>query len=172
MKFPDSTFWRYSTQVWSLPDVESTCLSLQNNFDINTNMLLYSCWAGEQSLHLSDDDLQILLDTIKPWQTIIKPLRDSRKIMQLNSIAMPSSMISQTIDNIAEMELNAEHMAQLALEKALNLKQLPSCPDQSSFVCSQSNLYAYLQTLDNNLAIDEIKPEIKQLLNAIYQDKK
>ncbi|VAW61172.1 hypothetical protein MNBD_GAMMA09-361 [hydrothermal vent metagenome] len=172
MEFPNSSFWQYSTQIWSLPEVEPACLNLQNSFGLNVNMLLYSCWIGEQSLCLSDDDLQTLLDSVKPWQTIIQPLRDSRKMMQQNLIAMPTGMVNQTIKNISEMELNAEHMAQLAMEKALNLSKLPRCPDKSPLNCSESNIHAYLKTLDNNSAIDEIKTETGRLLCMLYGDNK
>ncbi|HED34416.1 MAG TPA: TIGR02444 family protein [Gammaproteobacteria bacterium] len=170
MKFPESPFWNYSTEIWTLTGVESACLELQDEFGININMLLYSCWTGSQLLCLNDDDLQILLDAINPLQTIITPLRDSRKMMKQSLIAMPSSMIEQTLANIREMELNAEHMAQLALEKALDLKQLKKCADPSSIACCQSNLNAYLQTLDNISSIDTTAQKINQLLNAIYPD--
>jgi len=96
MNFPNSEFWNYSTQIWTLPDVESLCLELQNNYDINVNLILYCCWVGDKNLNLNDDDLQILLDTIQPWQTMIKPLRDSRKMMQQHLIAMPANMVNQT----------------------------------------------------------------------------
>ncbi|VAW63064.1 hypothetical protein MNBD_GAMMA11-204 [hydrothermal vent metagenome] len=170
MQFPESAFWHYSTQIWTLPNVESTCLYLQDEFDISANILLYSCWAGDQQLCLNDDDLQILLDTIKPWQNIITPLRDSRKMMRQNLIALPSSMVKQTLENINEMELNAEHMAQLALEKALDLKQLTSCPDRTSADCCYANLNAYLQTLDNVSLDDALSSKINQLLSAVYPD--
>ena len=66
MDFPNSEFWNYSTQIWNLPDVKKICLTLQNNFDTDTNMLLYCCWVGDKNLNLNDDDLQSLLDTIQP----------------------------------------------------------------------------------------------------------
>jgi len=170
MQFPESVLWNYSTKIWTLTGVESTCLELQDEFDTNTNMLLYCCWVGNQLLCLNDDDLQILLDAMKPLQTIINPLRDSRKMMKQNLIAMPPSMAEQTLNNIREMELNVEHMAQLTLEKTLDLKQLNNCSDQSSITCSQINLNAYLQTLDNISSDDTTEQKIDQLLSAIYPD--
>ncbi len=168
MQFPESAFWNYSTKIWTLTGVESACLELQDEFNTNTNLLLYSCWVGNQLLCLVDDDLQILLDAAKPLQTIITPLRDSRKMMKQNLIAMPLDMVKQTLDNIREMEINAEHMAQLALEKALDLKQLNNGSDQTRIACCQANLDAYLQTLDNISSDDITGPQINLLLNAIY----
>lgn len=186
MDFPNSDFWNYSTQIWTLPDVEKICLALQDNFDTDTNILLYCCWVGDKNLNLSDDDLQTLLDTIQPWQTIIKPLRESRKLMQQQSIAMPSNLKDQTISNMNDMELNAEHMAQLALEKALKLKNIASCAQKpgvntgekteaqdaeiNGIGCSLVNIKTYLSTLDSLTSADEIMPQISQLLTAIFQD--
>ncbi|VAW58316.1 hypothetical protein MNBD_GAMMA08-2651 [hydrothermal vent metagenome] len=170
MDFPKSEFWNYSTQIWTLPNVESLCLELQNDHDINVNLMLYCCWVGDKNLNLNDDDLQILLDTIQPWQTMIKPLRDSRKLMQQHLIAMPANMIDQTLENISEMELNAEHMAQLALEKALKPEKISPCKNQSHIECSLSNIKIYVGSLSNIASIDEIMPQISQLLTAIFQD--
>lgn len=174
MDFPNSDFWNYSTQIWTLPEVEAICLDLQNNYGANINMLLYCCWVGDKKLSLNDDDLQVLLDTVQPWQTIIKPLRDSRKMMQQHLIAMPANMVDQTVNNITEMELNAEHMSQMALEKALNLKKISPCLEPSSddagIECSLSNLKSYIQTLENIPSENELMPQISQLLTSIYQD--
>jgi len=170
MDYPNSEFWNYSTQVWTLPGIEPTCLELQNEHLANVNLLLYCCWVGDKSLCINDDDLQVLLDTTQPWQTIIKPLRNSRKMMQQNLIAMPASMIKQTISNISEMELNAEHMEQMALEKALNLEQIAPCTEPSNIECSLLNLSTYLQSLESISSTEQLMPLIIQLLNAIYQD--
>jgi uncharacterized protein (TIGR02444 family) len=170
MDFPNSEFWNYSSQIWTLPEVESTCLELQNNFDANVNLLLYCCWIGDKNLNLNDDDLQILLDTIQPWQTIIAPLRDSRKMMQQQLIAMPADMQNQTVANITEMELNAEHMAQLALEKALKPEKISACENQNHIECSLNNINSYINSLEGATPTDEIMPLINALLTAIFQD--
>jgi len=170
MDFPTSELWNYSTQIWTLPEVEAICLDLQDNYDINVNMLLYCCWIGDKNLSLNDDDLQALLDTIQPWQTIIKPLRDSRKMMKQQLIALPANMIDQTVSNISEMELNAEHMTQLALEKALRPEKITPCDGLSGIECSLNNIKTYISSLDNTTSTSEIMPQISQLLTAIFQD--
>lgn len=170
MDFPTSEFWNYSTQIWTLPEVESICLEMQNNFDANVNILLYCCWVGDKKLTLSDDDLQMLLDTIQPWQTMIKPLRDSRKMMQQHLIAMPSELIEQTICNMNEMELNAEHMAQLAMEKVLHPDRMSACSSESELECSLQNINTYIKSMEGISSSDNPMTQISQLLTAIYQD--
>jgi len=170
MDFPNSEFWNYSTQIWTLPQVETICLDLQNNYDANVNMLLYCCWLGDKNLSFNDDDLQTLLDTIQPWQIMIKPLRDSRKMMKQHIIAMPTDMIEQTIANISEMELNAEHMSQLSLEKALKLENFSPCANLNNIECCLCNIKTYTNSLDSLASVDDIMPQISQLLIAVFQD--
>lgn len=170
MDFPTSELWNYSTQIWTLPEVEEFCLILQDNYDANVNILLYCCWIGDKNLSLNDDDLQTIIDTVQPWQTIIKPLRDSRKMMKQQLIALPASLIEQTVSNITEMEINAEHMTQLALEKVLLPESISTCGEQNSIKCSLNNIKAYLNSLDSISSADEILPQISQLLSAIFQD--
>jgi len=170
MEFPDSDLWTYTTQLWTLPEVEPTCLELQNNYDADVNILLYCCWIGDKSLSMNEDDMQVLLDTITPWQTMIKPLRDSRKMMQQQLIAMPSHLVEQTVSNMNQMELNAEHMAQLALEKAYGAEKITPLKGTSNIDCSLHNINLYLQTLESIPSMEEIMPIVGQLLSSIYQD--
>ncbi len=170
MDFPNSALWNYTTQIWTLPDVEAICIDLQNNHDANVNMLLYCCWAGTKNLCLNEDDLQILLDAVQPWQTITKPLRDSRKLMKNQLIAMPAKIVDQTLANITEMELNAEHMAQLSLEKVLKAENISSCKEQNNIKCSLCNISLYINSLDSISSADEILPQISSLLTAIFED--
>lgn len=170
MEFPNSNFWNYSSQIWTLPEVESICLELQNTYDADVNILLYCCWVGDKNLSLNDDDMQVLLDTIKPWQTMLKPLRDSREMMQKQLIAMPTHLVDKTINNMNQMELNAEHLAQLALEKALCTDNITPCDSPSCIECSLYNINSYLHTLEELPAVDDAMPQIGKLLSSIYQD--
>ncbi len=168
MKFPKSEFWNYSTQIWSLPNIESGCLELQNHHNININILLYCCWAGENNLTLNEDNIQTLLKSAKPWQDIIEPLRKSRKVMQDSLIAIPADKRSQTVANISEMEINTEHMAQLALEKALKLASLKKADDKTNCQCSQHNIDTYINSADNICANDDVSSHINQILNTLF----
>ena len=170
MDFPNSEFWNYSKQLWSLPEVDTLCLELQNQYDINVNILLFCYWVGSQNLSLSEDDIQTLIDTAQPWQTIITPLRDSRKLMQQHLIAIPANMVNQTVSNISEMEINAEHMTQISLEKALKPERLATYKNKNEVECSFNNIKLYLNALESNTHSNEIIPTIISLHEAIFQD--
>lgn len=169
MKFPKSEFWNYSSQVWLLPNIEKNCLALQNDHEVNINILLYCCWVGDKNLIINDDNLQALLNAVQPWQEIVEPLRESRKMMQQNLIAIPANTLSQTIDNINEMEINTEHMTQLALEKALKLKTLTNAKGKTNFECSLSNIETYIRSLGNIDSNETTSSFINGILNSIFE---
>lgn len=169
MEFPTSEFWNYSSQMWSLPEVESICLELQNQHDLNVNLLLFCCWIGEQQLRLDENQVKTLVEAAEPWETVIKPLRSSRDVMKQQLLAMPAELIDQTVKNITEMELNAEHMQQISLEKAISLEQFSSCESESGIECSLCNLKCYIDQA-NLQSAEGIDAQLGQLLNHLYQD--
>ena len=170
MKYPKSELWDYSTHIWTLPDVEDLCIHLQTEYDADVNLLIYCLWLGEKKRRLNEDDLQVMLDTVKPWQTMIKPLRDSRRMMKQQMIAMPGELIEQNIANMKEMEINAEHMAQLALEKALPREEVQSAKDISVADCALSNLQLYMLSRDSVDNINDVTALLGELLSAVLAD--
>lgn len=171
MIFPDSQLWNYSTQIYQSAEVESCCLHLQNTFNADVNILLCCCWLAEQGIELDAQDIQRLIGATQPWQTsMIKPLREARKMMKQHIIAMPSEMLEQTISNISEMELNAEHMAQLSLEKALHLKTRQKNSQKNPVEIAAHNLALYSQALEPTETDRSIMSDLGVLLDAIFQD--
>ncbi|MFW2374124.1 MAG: TIGR02444 family protein [Gammaproteobacteria bacterium] len=169
MNFPDSDFWNYSIQVYQIPQVEQACLGLQNTFAADVNLLLYCCWAGENKVQLSLDNIQQLITTAQPWQNIIQPLRDSRQLLKNEVTALDNRIAIETSNNLKEMELNAEHMSQLAIEKALDLTSMQQARAPSSHYAS-NNTALYLLQLDSVASLSEVSELLTQLLDAIYQD--
>ncbi len=169
MEFPTSEFWNYSRQIWALPAIEDSCIRLQNEHGLNVNLLLFCCWTGEQQICLTDDHIQCLLEAAESWETVIKPLRESRIMMKQNLIAMPADIVEQTLMNISDMELNAEHMEQMSLEKSLPIKEFDRC-DASGVECSLNNLNTYLKSLALKDSGAELNNQLSQLLSHISGD--
>ncbi len=171
MIFPNSEFWNYSTQIYQSPEVESSCLLLQSRFDADVNILLYCCWLAELRIELDARDIKPLIATTRPWQTsMLKPLREARRMMKKDIIALPAELLEQTIHNISEMELNAEHLAQLALEKAINLQSKTRITDKNLIDIAAHNLALYSQQLETIPADSDIMSDLGVLLDAIFQD--
>lgn len=169
MKFPDSPFWDYSCQLFQITAVADACLHLQNNFEADVNILLYCCWTGDNHVKLDSHDMQELIRASEPWQTaIIKPLRDARNMMKNQIIAMPANLHAQTITNLSEMELNAEHMAQLDLEKTIDF-ETRTASDDATIHTSARNVLLYVQTLAAAQTAD-VSSQITDLLKYVYGD--
>ncbi|TNF36101.1 MAG: TIGR02444 family protein [Gammaproteobacteria bacterium] len=169
MIFPESKLWDYSTQIYQLADVESSCLLLQNRFDADVNILLYCCWLGEQGIELNASDIDKLVSSTQPWQhSMIKPLREARRMMKQHIIALPGDQLEQTLANITEMEINAEHMAQLSLEKAINLDAMPRDSQRSATEIAAHNLLLYSQQF--HVDDGDILQPLGSLLDAVFQD--
>ena len=144
---------------------------MQNSFEADVNILLYCCWLAEQGIELDTQDIQRLIAASQPWQTsMIKPLRDARNMMKQHIIALPSEMLEQTIANISEMELNAEHMAQLSLEKAINTKTRQKNSEKNPVEIAAHNLALYSKALESIAANSNIMTYLGVLLYAIFQD--
>ena len=170
MNFPDSDFWNYSVQVYQIPEVEKTCLALQDNFQTDVNLLLYCCWAGDNKVKLSEDDIHRLIATALPWQSIIKPLRESRRLLKNEVIALNNNIAEETGNNLKEMELNAEHMAQLDIEKVLDLSSLKQNNEQPASHYASCNAVLYMMQLSSVSSLNDVSELLTQFLDAIYQE--
>ena len=171
MNFPESALWNFSTQTYQIPEVETACLALQDNFSADINIILFGCWLGENKIELSTEDIQTLMQTTQPWQnSILKPLRNARRMMKQHIIAMSPELLDQTISNMHEMEINAERMAQQSIEKAIDLSAKNISEEKSSVEISTINVSIYLQQLDSVNSISDVSNELTALLDGIYQD--
>ena len=74
--------WEYSLEAYKRAGVESTCLTLQDEFNLNVNFLLYCCWLATQSIKSSDVELMQQVKQLRYWdQEVILPLRHSRRAL-------------------------------------------------------------------------------------------
>ena len=171
MKFPPSEFWSYSSDVYQHPEIEKVCLNMQNQYQADVNILLYCCWTGGKQIQLSENDIEILIKTSQPWQeNILKHLRAARSTLKTSSIAIPNEQRKKTCDNICEMELNAEHMNQLALEKAINLNKRSKQKTLESQHCATNNLTLYCQQLSALPSIEQITTDLEQMISTLFMN--
>jgi hypothetical protein len=71
---------------------------------------------------------------------------------------------------MSEIEINAERMELLAIEKTIELDKRQADKDKSVVEISTANLSLYMQRLETVAAITEASEELAKLLDAIYQD--
>lgn len=174
MQFPDSEFWNFSIGFYANPEVESTCLNLQDQYHLNVNLILFCYWLAENKQEpLDKEQWTQLLSAAQPWEEIIKPLRQSRKMISHSSIAWPSDFKIETGKHVSNIEINTEHMQQLSIEQAWRQMNCIEC-DKSHLDIINNNLNAYLISKNSEFTVDSISNETDTLLNTFldYQENK
>jgi uncharacterized protein (TIGR02444 family) len=102
-----NAFWDFSLAVYQLDGVATSCLTLQDSFGLDVNLLLYAVWLARQDLRLGAAHVTGMEAVIADWRDqVIKPLRALRR--QLQGYPGAAGMC----DAIKDLELQAEHQQQ------------------------------------------------------------
>ena len=166
MQFPQSLFWNFSLNFYQLPEVEKSCLSLQEEHQLNVNLILFCYWlALENHQQLSLEQWQQLISASLPWEEIIKPLRQSRKLIKHSPIAWPNNFIKETGNGISTIEINTEHMQQLSIEQAWQQMDTSAIQEEIEAI-AHYNISQYLKAANNDVSTESIKNELEKLSKA------
>jgi uncharacterized protein (TIGR02444 family) len=109
---PDRTnmsnpFWDFSLSNYNLPGVAATCLSLQDECDLDVNVLLYAAWVATMDRRLTEQHVAEMERIIAPWrERVVRPLRALRR--QWRDCPQASGLR----DTIKQLELQAERQQQ------------------------------------------------------------
>ena len=122
--WPQSAFWDFSVQLYERPGVEAACLALQDRRALDVNLLLWGLWLADCGVLLESSTLDQAKTIVGPWRdTIISPLRTLRRQMRCSlDLDEPETIAGDWPDqaeafrrNLFKLELDGEHLAQLAL---------------------------------------------------------
>ncbi len=116
----NNTLWDYSSTLYARKGVSEVCLRLQDSFDFDVNVLLYSAWLGSLSRELSVDHLRQLEALISPWrEDVIKPMRALRRELK----ALPHMATGG--QDVQALELEAERQQQDVMYEFFQSSNLP-----------------------------------------------
>jgi uncharacterized protein (TIGR02444 family) len=105
--------WDYSLTIYRLDEVATSCIALQDTFDIDVNLLLYAAWLAHRKRCLSDDHLAALDACVCDWrEQVVKPLRGLRRQLRAYSDAASAASVR---DELKSLELRAEREQQEAI---------------------------------------------------------
>ncbi len=100
-------FWDYSLAAYALDGVATSCLTLQDSYGLDVNLLLYAAWLAGMDQRLIDQHLAGVEAAIVVWRdTVIKPMRTLHRQLQDYPPA------SGVLDEIKVLELRAEQLQQ------------------------------------------------------------
>ncbi len=71
--------WQFSLQFYGVREVKEACLSLQNNYHGNVNLLLLLRWLDEQQLIFQEKDWHLVQSCLGRSETLLHSFRDLRR---------------------------------------------------------------------------------------------
>lgn len=141
-KQQDNPFWAYSLALYGRSGVDGACLALQDGLGLDVNMLLFCCWAGSRGRILEDQELGVLLATVRGIRhDVILPLRQARR--SLKAMVPQMGPAGQALrDKIKANELAAE-----AIQQDLMHNAMPIANGPPSAPAGAANLRTYLRVV-------------------------
>ncbi|MBV1870529.1 MAG: TIGR02444 family protein [Gammaproteobacteria bacterium] len=101
--------WEYSLCSYKRAGVEAVCLTLQDEFNLNVNFLLYCCWLAAESIKISDIELLQQVKDLRYWDhEVVLPLRQARRA--LGKLKIKEAQVLK--EKVRACELEAEEVFQ------------------------------------------------------------
>ncbi|SJN57550.1 TIGR02444 family protein [Vibrio ruber] len=112
--------WQFSLQYYSVREVKEACLSLQNNYHGNVNLLLLLKWLDEQQLSIGPQDWHRVMTCISATEGLLNSYRELRRKLKTH---LPDTLYRESL----QFELQLEKQQQSDLVDCINqLKLQPS----------------------------------------------
>ncbi len=105
--------WQFSLQFYGVREVKEACLSLQNNYHGNVNLLLLLRWLDEQQLSFQEKDWHLVQSCLGRSEALLHSFRELRRHLksQVNDALYRESL---------QFELQLEKQQQSDLVDCIN----------------------------------------------------
>jgi uncharacterized protein (TIGR02444 family) len=138
------SLWDFSLWFYAQPQVEETCLYLQNQHDANICLVIALRWMDLRSQYLTETDFTNLESHIQPWtQQFIEPLRSMRRQLKLT---VGNFIQDATQEQLRELIKKAELLAEKKVLDEIEIWSLQIHP--TTQIIANSNLKDYLRNLN------------------------
>jgi hypothetical protein len=147
--FPPHEFWDYSLHLYSQPGVEGACLTLQDEFDLDVNIVLFCLWSGDKGP-----------GQLRPAEM----LRHIRRTLKTDALGATQALTQIFRPRAQKAELDAEHVQQLLLAGIVPGRRGPTGTDSAI-----GNLHAYFAEM--GLPTDgNVRNAVLQILAQAFPD--
>lgn len=142
--WPDSTFWEFSLRVYGQPEVEATCLTLQDELGLDVNLVLLATWLSGGGRRLDGalaGQLRCFADHIQ--SNVIRPLRQARRGLKAQSVPPEFvPFLAERRRTLAAIELEFERLEQVQLAALVSvLPDDEAAASESLFGANFATLY-------------------------------
>lgn len=162
---PLPNLWDYSLDTYAKNGVSRACLALQDYFDLDVNMVLYTLWAGKQGYELTAEDIATIADVPHHWQvnTVI-PIRTARQQIKQQIQTLPTNTAGEMQTLYAELkkqELTAEQMEQDLIQTCHNKHNADKkMPAPTATDCGHQNLTQYATQFATPMVANDDTPQM------------
>jgi uncharacterized protein (TIGR02444 family) len=100
----------FAVAVHDQPGVADACISLQDRFDVNVNILLCAAYIGAvRRRSVTSDDIASARTRVDAWHTdVVRPLRAVRRRLKTGPPPAPNPQTDDVRKQVAKAELDAE----------------------------------------------------------------
>ena len=110
------SFWNFSLKVYAAPNVGDACISLQDGYGIDVNLLLFAAFIGRNGGTLSEREVGEIIALVRDWhEHAVKPLcgarRAMKRMLESDSIKDPQAIVALR-SRVKADELEAERIEQ------------------------------------------------------------
>jgi uncharacterized protein (TIGR02444 family) len=165
------SFWDFSVRTYRTTGVPDACLSPQNDYGADVNMLLYCCWIGP---HAGQFDAQLFAQATRfstQWaDNVVKPLRCARTWMKhtgclTDPVATEACMDLR--DKIKSVEFAAEKLQQETLESLVSINPAHNSDANQVLTDVMANLNRYAEFADINDCAD-VRRKLGIIIDAAF----
>jgi len=163
-------FWDFSVRTYREPGVADACLTLQDEYGADVNLLLYFCWAGWHKAALDPSTFEQALGFSQNWaEHVVRPLRGVRRWMKAagcNSELLDLAACQDVRERVKAAELRAEKLQQEALE-ALPLQCRQDGPIPAGPRAVAANLRRYCREAGIDWS-EDVRAKLGVILRAAF----
>ena len=169
--FKSHPFWDYSLEVYQRDGVSSALIKFQDRHGLDVNILLLCLWFGCSGRgELDDEGFAHALSVSSSWNpSVVCAIRDIR-IRLRDEIPMVSKDLSDIIrKNILQIEIECEHVEQLAIVAGINSEVHADVPLQNRLSDCGQNLSSYFEQ-NNSRIDDEDREALATIISAAFAE--
>ena len=153
--------------------VAGACLSLQNNYGFDVNLVLFCFWFGCRSGELDPHTLDAAWSLSSHWrQQVVQPLRQVRQWMK----SKPNSVAQDQLEEFAELrgrikdsELAAEKIQQQSLQSLTEHIAIRTVTPEQALLASRANFISLCAKMSLPLepAIEALLAELERAMDKL-----
>ena len=167
------SFWDFSVRTYRTDGVPDACLSLQNDYGADVNMLLYCCWIGAYIGQFDGELFARASAFSTQWANqVVVPLRSARTWMKhtgCDTEPVPTDACMQLRDEIKSVEFAAEKMQQQVLESLVSIDQSRYDAPNQMLKDVVANLMLYSERTGFEVC-EDVRRKFSDIIRAAFPD--